>query len=603
MFFFRSKYKSLFVVVFLLSSLSLNLLSTGLALAELDPEPATYQDPPPGPAFQPNLINLPSAPAQQKFGIAAHPWWLDVFLDQFIAYYKDLKITSVRLPFNWKDMEPGRGVYQWSLTDRLLNRLNDEGFEVIAEFVTVPVWASVNQAECAASDLQCDPDPRYTADMNRAAQAAVKRYPFIRYWEFWNEPDEWPHMGQNDIAKYTLWLRAFYEGAKKADPTVLVAATSLSGPAYTDWLYAYCDATFHFRPWDAIGYHPYVEHIPDPYSGTIFGIRKNRIDQLRQLMVSHGDQNKPIWLTEIGWGLSPQVQSIFLTDSFNFLAKRPYVTIVNVHMLHDWQHENFGLLRIKQDVLYKRPLAATDQFEPKQPYYDTFKNYEKRPLPPRPVATPDLLVFPQTQHTVRDVFKKAWERGGLALFGYPKTGQFYERNPSDGQYYLVQYFERVRMEYHPDNQGTPYEVLFGLLGTQLLTRRGWFDANGSLVDSRVMPESKPAKPARNQQWFEETHHTLSGLFLAEWQKQGGLSIVGLPLTRVFDELNPDDGQTYQVQYFQRARAELHPAANGQPPYVLFGLLGNEVLRTQSRLLPNNGVDFSSYYNPALSEFY
>src|SRR5262249_29825445 len=30
----------------------------------------------------------------------------------------------------------------------------------------------------------------------------------------------------------------------------------------------------------------------------------------------------------------------------------------------------------------------------------------------------------------------------------------------------VQYFERNRFEYHPENKGTQYEVLLGLLGTQ-----------------------------------------------------------------------------------------------------------------------------------------
>jgi hypothetical protein len=38
---------------------------------------------------------------------------------------------------------------------------------------------------------------------------------------------------------------------------------------------------------------------------------------------------------------------------------------------------------------------------------------------------------------------------------------------------VVQYFERARFEWHPDNIGTPYEVLLGLLGNQLLVEKGW----------------------------------------------------------------------------------------------------------------------------------
>ena len=42
-----------------------------------------------------------------------------------------------------------------------------------------------------------------------------------------------------------------------------------------------------------------------------------------------------------------------------------------------------------------------------------------------------------------------------------------ETNPTDGKQYLTQHFERARFEYHPENAGTPYDVLLGLLGREL----------------------------------------------------------------------------------------------------------------------------------------
>ena len=86
------------LVVILLGSLFFLNLSEASAFDRTE-SPTYYGDPPPELLnFQPNLTNLPTtATARQKFGIAAHPWWLDMFLDQFIAYYKDLKITTVRL--------------------------------------------------------------------------------------------------------------------------------------------------------------------------------------------------------------------------------------------------------------------------------------------------------------------------------------------------------------------------------------------------------------------------------------------------------------------------------------------------------------------------
>ena len=44
---------------------------------------------------------------------------------------------------------------------------------------------------------------------------------------------------------------------------------------------------------------------------------------------------------------------------------------------------------------------------------------------------------------------------------------------SDGKLYLTQWHERARFEYHPENAGTPYEVLLGLLGAEELRVRGY----------------------------------------------------------------------------------------------------------------------------------
>jgi hypothetical protein len=554
------------------------------------------------PPFAPTLLNQPTtATARQKFGIAAHPWWLDWYLDKFVAYYKDLGITTVRLPYEWKTIEPQPNQYDWTLNDRLLRRLHAEGFEIVLEVVTVPLWAAGNPEECAKSDLLCYPDNKYGQHMMRLAELSVQRYPFVRYYEFWNEPDFWPNFGRGNIERYGFWLKAFYDGVKKTDPSVLVACTSLNGSEFTGWLYDHSDVTWGMRPFDAVAYHPYTFLKPKPGEkvGSYDVIHKLEIETLRRLMVAKGDANKPMWITEIGWQATPEQQAEMLKISFDYLAGLDYITLVHVHMLHDWSEEQYGLLRSVEDVLWKRALKPSDQFVPKQPFYDSFKFYNKRPLPPLPPATLDILVFPKTGQIVRDVFKTAWEKGGLALFGYPKTAQFYELNPADGKYYLVQYFERVRMEYHPEFKGTKYEVLFGLLGKQLLAARGWFDEIGVPRTAQVQPLSKPDNLEKGAIWFGETGFVVNATFYEAWQKNGGLERLGYPISRAFEEINPDDGKTYLVQYFERARAEYHP---GQNPVVLYGLLGNELLRSQKRLDKNNQPMLEDYYNPALPVF-
>lgn len=94
---------------------------------------------------------------------------------------------------------------------------------------------------------------------------------------------------------------------------------------------------------------------------------------------------------------------------------------------------------------------------------------EAKAPPQQPCLPPRCALLEQTQHTLRNTFLDYWQKnGGLAVFGFPLTEQFVEKNQADGKEYLVQYFERNRFELHPENAGTKYEVLLGLLGAESL---------------------------------------------------------------------------------------------------------------------------------------
>jgi hypothetical protein len=73
--------------------------------------------------------------------------------------------------------------------------------------------------------------------------------------------------------------------------------------------------------------------------------------------------------------------------------------------------------------------------------------------------------FVETNHTMCEPFLSYWQdNGGLERFGFPITEPLIER--LEGQEYTVQYYERRRMEIHPELPGSP--VLLGLLGTRVL---------------------------------------------------------------------------------------------------------------------------------------
>lgn len=75
--------------------------------------------------------------------------------------------------------------------------------------------------------------------------------------------------------------------------------------------------------------------------------------------------------------------------------------------------------------------------------------------------------FAPTAHTLCAPFRDWWhDKGGLPIFGYPLSEAFDEGG------YSVQYFERARFEWHPENIGTGWEVELGHLGIDDARRAG-----------------------------------------------------------------------------------------------------------------------------------
>jgi hypothetical protein len=81
---------------------------------------------------------------------------------------------------------------------------------------------------------------------------------------------------------------------------------------------------------------------------------------------------------------------------------------------------------------------------------------------------PGLWFFPETSHGVRGKFLDYWiAHGGLDLLGYPISDELVEILPETQRYHTVQYFQRGRLELHPEHTGTEDEVQLGLLGRAL----------------------------------------------------------------------------------------------------------------------------------------
>ncbi|MDQ6694583.1 MAG: CAP domain-containing protein [Chloroflexota bacterium] len=164
-------------------------------------------------------------------------------------------------------------------------------------------------------------------------------------------------------------------------------------------------------------------------------------------------------------------------------------------------------------------------------------------------------MYSVTGHVVGSAFLRYFDSsGGVRLFGYPLTDVVTENGRP------VQYFERTRMEYHAEFAGTANEVLLSRLGADL--------GRGKISFAPASPI--PTGPS--QIYFSETGHTLTNSFLDFWHANGGLRVLGYPISE------PTAQNGLIVQYFERARIEYHPEKMSTGYSIELGQLGREYLQ-------------------------
>ncbi len=169
--------------------------------------------------------------------------------------------------------------------------------------------------------------------------------------------------------------------------------------------------------------------------------------------------------------------------------------------------------------------------------------------------------FTETGHWVRGEFLDYFHNhGGLAIFGYPISESFIDQGLT------VQYFQKARMELHPENPEA-YRVQLGLLGEELKYRQS------------AIPEPQPR--SRRKVYFPETGHTVSYAFLDYFRANGGVDIFGFPIT----EMHFEDGQI--VQYFQRLKMQWQP--NDPTTTVVIGNLGEVYLTIYGNRMPSEAL--------------
>jgi hypothetical protein len=306
----------------------------------------------------------------------------------------------IRQPFPWYDVEiQGKGDFRdcrngdcidaWGKYDNIVDLAGQHGMQIIARIDSPPGWARSGPGDFAP--------PARVEDFADFAAALAQRYRGrIRFYQIWNEPNNYPEWGEQpvDPEAFTRLLCAAYQRIKQVDPDAAILAPALTptisldpgpgpGTGLSDFIYLqrmyYAGAGRCFDIMSAQGYGLFSGPTDRRLRPRV--INFGRAQYIRDILVANGDASKPIWISEMNWNAVPESvadkrfgqvtleqQARYLPLAYERIRREwPWVGVVNTWYLKDADdHE-------KDQPKYYFRLLDPD-FTP-LPVYESIKDY------------------------------------------------------------------------------------------------------------------------------------------------------------------------------------------------------------------------------------
>lgn len=212
----------------------------------------------------------------------------------------------------WEQVPPGQRRYfartpgaptSFVYLDTLFAAAARRGLTLLPVLVGAPPWAAVLATPGGAA---IGSPPRDPATFASWAGVLVARYgsrgsfwaehpelprrPPVA-WQVWNEPNIWPSWPAPDwVGGYAALLHATAPAIRAADPAARIVLAGLTNQSWTalSQLYGAIDR----RDFDVVAIHPYTL-----YTANVVKV----LYRVRRVMARHGDRDRPLWVTEVGW--------------------------------------------------------------------------------------------------------------------------------------------------------------------------------------------------------------------------------------------------------------------------------------------------------------
>jgi len=273
-------------------------------------------------------------------------------------------VRSLRMPFEWAEIEPQDDRFVWDKYDRIVAWADKYAVELVPTFIwekPQPAWAGRGQAKEGLEQERYPPED--LAKWQDFVFHVVERYKdSVEWWIPANEPNLPKYWHPEPDAKaYVALLRATREAAHRADPKAKILGCNVAGmdlgfleECFKEGALDYCEA---------VGAHPYIcphspdERIPinilDP--GSPIGTFREGLLAGRALIERYGGHQK-LWLDEAGqpyrddfiapdWGVPEGTAAAYLVKIYAEALASGAVERVLWFSFWGGEYGSFALLR------------------------------------------------------------------------------------------------------------------------------------------------------------------------------------------------------------------------------------------------------------------